>query len=81
MRLFYSGGNYNNSSYGMASFNGNNGRDNRNDNIGFRSASPSSQILRTYGFCLSATMIKGPVPPVRKGLKIERRQDLRSGFS
>ena len=79
MRLFYSGGNYNNSTYGMASFNGNNGRGNTNTNIGFRSALPSSQILRTHGFCLSAAVIKGPGPPVRKGLKILRRKHRRSG--
>ena len=38
MRSFYSGGNYNNTSYGAASFNGNNPRSNSNINIGFRSA-------------------------------------------
>ncbi len=64
MRSFYSGGNYNNSSYGLASFNGNNGRDNRNDNIGFRAALPHSQILRAYGLALSAAVIKGPVSSV-----------------
>ena len=48
MRLFYSGGNYNNSSYGLASFNGNNARSNSNTNIGFRSASPPRQMRRTY---------------------------------
>lgn len=35
-RCFYSGGNYNNTSYGLASFNGNNPRTNSNNNIGFR---------------------------------------------
>lgn len=49
MRLFYSGGNYNNTSYGLASFNGNNARSNTNTNIGFRSASPPRQMRRTYG--------------------------------
>ena len=48
MRLFNSGGNYNNSSYGLASFNGNNARSNTNTNLGFRSASPPRQIRRTY---------------------------------
>lgn len=37
LRLFNSGGNYNNTSYGLASFNGNNARSNANGNIGFRS--------------------------------------------
>jgi hypothetical protein len=47
MRLFYSGGNWNNASYGLASFNGNNTRSNTNTNIGFRSALPSSQMWQT----------------------------------
>jgi hypothetical protein len=37
-RFFYSGGSYNNSAYGAASFNGNNSRSNTNTNIGFRAA-------------------------------------------
>ncbi len=48
MRSFYSGGNYNNTTYGLASFNGNNARSNSNGNIGFRAALPSSQMSRTY---------------------------------
>jgi hypothetical protein len=43
MRSFYRGGNYNNTSNGFASFNGNNARSNSNTNIGFRSALPPSQ--------------------------------------
>ena len=39
-RSFNRGGNYNNSSNGFASFNGNNDRGNTNGNIGFRSALP-----------------------------------------
>ena len=61
MRFFYSGGNYNNTTYGLASFNGNNARSNTNANIGFRAASSSSQILQAYGSGLSAAMIKGSV--------------------
>ena len=38
MRFFYSGGNYNNSGNGLASFNGANSRGNSNTNIGFRAA-------------------------------------------
>ena len=64
MRFFYSGGNYNNSDNGMASFNGNNARSNTNDNIGFRAALPHSQILRAHGPGLSAAVIKGPVSSV-----------------
>lgn len=57
MRAFYRGGNYNSSnSYGFASFNGNNGRDNQNSNIGFRAALPSCQIFRAQGPGLSATV-------------------------
>ena len=37
LRCFYSGGNWNNTTYGLASFNGNNARSNANGNIGFRS--------------------------------------------
>ena len=48
MRLFYSGGNYNNTSYGLASFNCNNARSNTTTNLGFRSASPPRQMQRTY---------------------------------
>lgn len=40
MRFFYSGGNYNNSGNGLASFNGANSRGNSNTNIGFRAALP-----------------------------------------
>ncbi len=47
--MFNSGGNYNNSSYGLATFNCNNDRSNTNANIGFRAALPQSQMLRTYG--------------------------------
>ena len=36
LRCFNSGGNYNNTTYGLASFNGNNARSNANNNIGFR---------------------------------------------
>ena len=71
MRAFYRGGNYNPSnSYGFASFNCNNGRDNQNTNIGFRAALPSSQIFRAYGLGLSAAVIKGPVSSVRNGRKM-----------
>ena len=49
MRFFYSGGNYNNTSYGLASFNGNNARSNTNANIGFRAASSSRQMRHTHG--------------------------------
>ncbi len=70
MRFFYSGGNYNNSTYGVASFNGNNARSNSNDNIGFRAALPHSQILRAHGPGLSAAVIKGPVSSVRNGRKM-----------
>jgi len=62
-RSFYSGGNWNNSSNGLASFNGNNPRSNVNTNIGFRSALPPSQILQTQGFAFSTEVIKGPVSP------------------
>lgn len=48
VRAFYSGGNYNNTANGLASFNGNNARANSNGNIGFRSAYPRRQMLRTY---------------------------------
>ena len=37
-RLFYSGGNYGSSSFGLASFNGNYPRSSTNGNVGFRSA-------------------------------------------
>ena len=43
MRSFYRGGYYRDTSYGFASFNGNNARSNSNTNIGFRSALPPSQ--------------------------------------
>ena len=46
--MFNSGGNYNNSSYGLATFICNNTRSNTNGNIGFRAALPSGQMLRTY---------------------------------
>lgn len=45
LRSFNCGGNYNNTSNGMATFNGNNSRTNTNANLGFRSALPPSQIL------------------------------------
>ena len=48
MRFFYSGGNYNNTANGLASFNGNNSRGNSTTNYGFRAALPSRQMLRTY---------------------------------
>ncbi len=50
MRFFYSGGNYNNSTYGVASFNGNNARSNSNTNIGFRAASSSRQMCHAHGY-------------------------------
>ena len=58
MRSFNRGGNYNNTANGFASFNGNNARSNTNTNIGFRSAIPCCQILKTQGFSFS-TMGKG----------------------
>lgn len=61
MRMFYSGGNYNNTGYGLASFNGNNTRSNSNVNIGFRAALPSSQMSHAQGHTSSATVIKGSV--------------------
>ena len=50
MRLFNSGCNYGNPTRGLASFNSNNNntRSNANANIGFRSALPQRQMLRTY---------------------------------
>jgi len=64
MRFFYSGGNYNNTSYGVASFNGNNARSNSNTNIGFRAALPHSQMWYAHGHISSAAVIKGPVSSV-----------------
>ena len=69
-RFFYSGGNWNNSSYGLASFNGNNPRSNSNTNIGFRAALPPRQILQAHGLAFSAEVIKGSVPSVFDGRKI-----------
>lgn len=79
MRAFYSGGNYDNSSYGVASFNGNNGRDNSNDNIGFRAALPRGQILRAHGLGLSAAVIKGSVSSVIYWQKNDMPRHRRSG--
>jgi len=61
LRSFYSGGNWNNSANGLASFNGNNSRANANVNIGFRSALPPRQILQTHGFAFSTEVINGSV--------------------
>lgn len=59
MRLFYSGGNWNNTGNGLASANGNNTRSNSNTNIGFRSALPPSQMWRTYRVLLQRRGSKG----------------------
>ena len=48
VRLFNSGGNYNNSSYGLASFNSVYARSSTYAFLGFRSASPPRQMRRTY---------------------------------
>ena len=52
-RAFCSGGGWHDSSYGLASFNGNNPRSNTRTNIGFRAALPHSQILQARGLALS----------------------------
>ena len=48
-RSFNRGGNFNNTANGFASFNGNNDRSNSNENIGFRSALHTCQMLQAYG--------------------------------
>ena len=60
-RGFNCGGNWNNgANAGVFYANGNNSFfSNRNDNIGFRSALPHSQILQTQGSALSARVSKG----------------------
>ena len=47
--MFNCGSNWNNAAYGLASFNGNNDRTNRNENIGFRSALPNVRYRRLKG--------------------------------
>ena len=70
MRFFYSGGNYNNTTYGVASFNGNNARSNANTNIGFRSALPHFvRCCKLKGLLPVQAVIKGPVPLLYPGQK------------
>jgi len=59
LRSFNRGGNYNNTSNGFASFNGNNDRSNSNANIGFRSALLASLMLEVYGPPSRAAVGKG----------------------
>ena len=58
--VFNRGGNWNNGSNGLASFNGNNARSNSNTNIGFRSALPHKPDIADSRVCFQSTrIIKG----------------------
>lgn len=66
LRCFNSGGNWNNTTYGLASFNGNNARSNANGNIGFRSdLSKEIAVVRSWGLAgslpVQAVKIKEPI--------------------